>query len=289
MDAGVAKDAEGRQEVGSAHGSGHPARPVALLEACAYAVIAVLLVLCAFVDGRVQLVVCEIVAQAVLFFGMVFWPMRGTVVDRVIGVVGGEAMIFGTQAVLVGMLPRATRPFGFGWSGQTGFGMVAASLLLHVCTVWATGAMVVLTAFVIVGFLHQMLRRERTDMVLSLSQSLMVNVGMLASSGWMFVPVLFRYLHIHESGFVGPAAAYAGTVVGVVLVVAIALIAAISAVSLRWYRDFEPVPGGMRQSEAERNVTVWQRYSWAGIGLSAVMLSGLVVYLAAVALLFVVG
>ncbi|WEV72288.1 hypothetical protein [Bifidobacterium sp. ESL0790] len=311
MDAGVDQGAEGRQAVGSSSGSsvdvagagsgsgvvgvgagqggsGRSAKHIVLLEVCVYVVIAVMLVASCFVDGQVQLTIAELIAQ-MMVFGIIFWPMRGSIVDRIIGIVGGELMIGGTQMVLLDLLPRTGETSGNHRAHVGRFEEVSTGSLLHVCTLWAGALLVALTVFAILGFLHQMLRRERTNMVLSLSESLMINVALVAASGWVFLPVLLRYF----SGDLKDAKV-AGTaqigIVTIIVIVVLALLVALACASVRWWCDYN------RVSQPDRSEVVphWsaderRRYSWIGIGLAPIMYGGLVVFLALVALLVFVG
>ncbi|WEV59278.1 hypothetical protein OZX67_01520 [Bifidobacterium sp. ESL0728] len=269
-------------------GSARSAKSVVKLEVVVYAIIVVMLAVSCLVDGQVQLTIAELIAQ-MMVFGIIFWPMRGSIVDRIIGIIGGELMIGGTQMVLLDLLPRRGESNGVHRAHVGRFDEVATGSLLRVCTLWAGALLVVLAAFVILGFLHQMLRRERTNMVLSLSQSLMVNVAVAAASGWVFLPVLLRYFSGNFKGAKVAGGAQIG-IVAIVVIVALALLVVLACASVRWWRDYDAVG----QPDRSEVVPHWdiddrKRYSWIGIGFAPIMYGGFVVFLALVALLVFVG
>ncbi|WEV42175.1 hypothetical protein OZX57_01365 [Bifidobacterium sp. ESL0682] len=289
--AGVSRDVKDAETAASASKSAGPvrsAKSLVKLEVVVYAIIVVMLAVSCLVDGQVQLTVAELIAQ-MLVFGIIFWPMRGSIVDRIVGVIGGELMIGGTQMALLDLLPRTGESNGIHRARIGRFDEVASSSLLRACTLWTSALLVVLAAFVILGFLHQMLRRERTNMVLSLSQSLMVNVAVVATSGWVFLPVLLRYFSGHLKGTKVAGAAQIG-IVAIVVIVALALLAALACASVRWWQDYETAD----QPDRSEVVPHWdiderRRYSWIGIGFAPIMYGGFVVFLAVVALLVFVG
>ncbi|MDF7665653.1 hypothetical protein [Bifidobacterium sp. ESL0745] len=285
-----AKNSDSAQSASSlkATGSVRSVKSVVWLEITVYVIIAVMIAVSCFVDGQVQLTIAELIAQ-MLVFGLIFWPMRGSIVDRFIGILGGELMIYGTQTVLLNLLPRTGVTHGIHRAQIGRFDEVSVGSLLHACTLWAGALLVALAVFVILGFLHQMLRRERTNMVLSLSQSLMINVAVVASSGWVFLPVLLRYF----SGNLKDTKVSDTTQIGIVAVVVIAavvLLAALACVSMRWWKDYNAA----QQPDRSEVVPHWdvderRRYAWIGIGFAPIMYGGFVVFLALVALLVFLG
>lgn len=266
------------------------AKQMVALEVGAYAVIAVLLVVACFVDGQMELGIFTSVAAALAIFSFVAWPYYTSFFDPMVGAVGGYAMIYGTQSLLADTLPETKQMVGFRHvrhHALAKFNTLSTTELLRLCTIWAGALLIVLAAFVILGFLHQMLRRERTDMVLSLSHSLMFNVAMVGVSGWVFAPVLLRYFGVGNLGARKPY------VVALVAVIAVALLAALSWASTRWLKDYRaagsPITRFKQNTNDAKEVWNFRRYGMYSLGLMPIMYGGFVVFLAVVALLVFVG
>ncbi|WEV52775.1 hypothetical protein [Bifidobacterium sp. ESL0704] len=268
---------------------GSPKGMVAL-EVGAYAVIAVLLVVACFVEGRMEVAIFTAVAGALAIFVGVSWPLHTSIFDALVGAFGGFGMIYATETSLAEALPNAdgmTGPRRLRRHVSARFDAMSGDELLHWCTRWATALLIVLAAFVILGFLHQMLRRERTNMVLSLSHGLMFDVAMAGASGWVFAPALLRYFGV---GALGARKPY---VVAIVAVIAVALLAALSWASTRWAKDYRaagsPLPRFKLEAGNGKDIRNFRSYARYSLGLMPVMYGGFVVFLALVALLVFVG
>ncbi|WEV65629.1 MULTISPECIES: hypothetical protein [unclassified Bifidobacterium] len=265
-------------------------RGMVALEVGAYVVIAVLLIAACFVEGRMEVAIFTAVAGALAIFVGVSWPLHTSVFDALVGAFGGFGMIYGTETSLTEALPKTagmTGPRRLRRHVSARFDAMSGSELLHWCTLWAGALLIVLAAFVILGFLHQMLRRERTNMVLSLSRGLMFDVAMAGASGWVFAPALLRYFGV---GTLGACKPY---VVAIVVVIAVALLAALSWASTRWAKDYRasgsPLPRFKLEAGNGKDVRNFRSYALYSLGLMPVMYGGFVVFLALVALLVFVG
>lgn len=265
-------------------------KQMVLFEVGAYVVIAILMIAACFVEGRMEVAFFTAVAGALAIFVLVSWPLHSSIFDAMVGAFGGFAMIYGTQAWLADALPptdRMTGPRRVRRHVSAQFNALSGDALLHWCTLWAVALLVVLAAFVILGFLHQMLRRERTNMVLSLSHSLMFDVAMAGASGWVFAPVLLRYFGVGNLGARKPY------LVALVAVIAVALLVALSWASTRWAKDYRaagsPISLFKQDANDPEEVQKFRRYGTYSFALMPVMYGGFVVYLAVVALLVFVG
>ncbi|MCO6559385.1 MAG: hypothetical protein J6575_08320 [Bifidobacterium sp.] len=265
-------------------------KQMVLFEVGAYVVIAILMIAACFVEGRMEVALFTAVAGALAIFVLVSWPLHSSFFDAMVGAFGGFAMIYGTQVWLADALPPTdcmTGPHGLRRHVSARFDALSGDALLHWCTLWAVALLVVLAAFVILGFLHQMLRRERTNMVLSLSHSLMFDVAMAGASGWVFAPVLLRYFGVGNLGARKPY------LVALVAVIAVALLVALSWASTRWARDYRASGSSLPRFKLEagnsNDVRSFRSYAFYSLGLVPVMYGGFVVYLVLVSLLVFVG
>ena len=201
----------------------------------------------------------QVVALLVVLMAfLTYWPFRGSGIDRAISAMFGVlsaacALIalgdgsFSPPASVTSVIPTGIKPDAVAYA------------------MWASLYVVLLVALTVLGFARQMFRRHVTHLVRSLSHSLTSSVVAVSLPGWMFLPELFAQLDdVSASGsrFVG---------IVVVLSVAVLLIVALSACSLLWWAQSDPDEG--------------VHAPWVGFGLLPVLLSGLVVYGAALAVL----
>lgn len=285
VSASVAK----RSHVSGSNTNGAPVTPTSgtatrmvMFQIVVYVIIAVLLVVSCLLDRRLGLGVSVVIPLILMIVAMGMWPLHSSFFDAVVGMAGAVVMIFGTESLLMRVLPRNDQAAGQRTAAEfASFDTIPTSVLMHICTVWAVALLVVLTVFVILGFLHQMLRRERTDMVLSLSHSLMFDVAMAGASGWVLSPLLLRYV---GAGSLGAKRLW---IVAIVAVIAVALLAGLSWASTRWWKDY--AAAGMPLSPLYRGNRDRKRQSCVAIALAPVMYAGFVVFLALVALLVFVG
>lgn len=188
------------------------------------------------------------VAVMIMLFAF-FAPLRDGRVGR------GIAVIFGFIAMIV-----ASTPMLGNWMFNADDADPARSRYLEIAA-WFAGVAVLLVALIVVGFIREMLREQRTNMIIELSHTLTDGVASIAASGWCFLPML-----IHET-----QQPDAWRIVGVIAVIILAI--ALALVSRLWYRDAQPmedVPS-----------------PWIGFGLLPVMLTGGLVGIAALILWFI--
>lgn len=117
---------------------------------------------------------------------------------------------------------------------------------------WIAGVGGLLILLIVISFGRQMARENRTHLIRSLSHSVVEGVAMIASAGWCFLPTVLKAI---------------GTVAFVVVML---VIVALAVCSYFWHRDADPEPDA--------------RSPWIGLALLPVMLTGLAVGLAALAI-----
>ena len=128
---------------------------------------------------------------------------------------------------------------------------------------WACAFGVLMTVLVVVGFGRQMLRRDRSHLIITFSRCIISGVGSAAAGGWCFLPFLF--VEGGEAYERGLACQYALT-----MVIVIAMAVSISLIGVLWRGDMELT--------APR--------TWVGLALLPVMFAGLPVFLGALAWMF---
>lgn len=124
-------------------------------------------------------------------------------------------------------------------------------------TRWSWFLILAFLTIVIVSFGHQMWRKDRSHLIVSMSTGLIVSACALGSSCWLFLPSLMHdLLSAPDDG---------AWVAALVLVALIALGVLLVIASGSWWNEIDgPSP-----------------YSWLGMGVMPVMLLGYVVYVAA--------
>ena len=177
----------------------------------------------------------------------VFWPFRG------IAGLGRFSWLLSWALGLISVM--------FGWrvlaTGDRYLTFRSASVL------WSCAFGVLMTVLVIVGFGRQMLRRDRSHLIITFSRCIISGVGSASAGGWCFLPFLF--LEGGEAYARGLTWQYA---LSTAIVVALAV--SISSIGVLWRGDME--------LSAPR--------TWIGLALLPVMFSGLPVFLGALAWMF---
>ena len=143
-----------------------------------------------------------IIAALTLAAFVVFWPFRGSILDRIVTLVFGEVPPDQTAA------DGSVLPW-YSWA-------LAMGLLLVVLVVFSFG--------------RQMAREKREHLIRALSHAVTSGVAALAVAGWCFLPDLGAML---AKGTV------AGTVALIILIV---LGLALAVASTLWVRDADPDP-----------------------------------------------
>lgn len=168
---------------------------------------------------------------------------------------------------------------GLGWFSRlfsTAIGLASVCYGWHVLVVgdryvtyrsasvlWGCLFGILMTVLVIVGFGRQMLRRDRSHLIVTLSRCIISGIGSASAGAWCFLPMLLlEGARAHRYGLIWQY-------VAVVAVVAV-LVIGISAIGVLWRGDEELA--GAR--------------SMIGVGLLPVMFAGLPVYLGALGLMF---
>lgn len=184
-------------------------------------------------------------AVAVMIILLAFFaPLRDGLAGRIISIVLG----------LCGMVVATTPALG-----QWVFEQVGArhdyQPAYYTAAGWMPGVAVLLVTLIVLGFIRQMARPVRTNMLVQMSHMIMDGVCSIAASGWIFLPLMVQEARQWDAMRIGIAV--------VVVLIAVAL----CVVSHLWYRDAQPLP------EAQQ--------PWIGFALMPVMLTGAAVGTAA--------
>jgi hypothetical protein len=212
--------------------------------------------------GLPVIVVAVFAALSVLTF-VALWPLRADAIARI------AALAAGVVSIIIAVLPVP--------AGSDGVRVAVSSLATAVVARWSSALLVLLVLLVVTGFLRQMLREPRTQMVRSLSSYVLGGVVALGAGGWV---VLARVLYVmHDatearsakgSWFVSAASPWGAIAV---LIAAGALIAAIALASRQWRRQWATAAARPRQDSASA--------LWLGFGLLPALLYGLIAFLVA--------
>ena len=193
-----------------------------------------------------------IASLAMVVLLVVFSPFRDGVAGHVIAAIAGLLSAICATTVMLGNVI-----FPAGLDGGKSFSMEEA---------WIAGVGGLLIVLIIVSFGRQMARENRTHLIRSLSHSVVEGVAMIASAGWCFLPVLLPTTHSRAVDMFSNV-----TTTWVVAAIVTVLVAvALTVCSYFWHRDADPEPDA--------------RSPWIGLALLPVMLTGLAVGLAALAI-----
>ncbi|MBW3093560.1 hypothetical protein KIH79_11640 [Bifidobacterium sp. 82T10] len=148
-------------------------------------------------------------------------PLRDGVPGRVIAAIAGAASLcFAGNA---GLLSWAV----FGLFGERAADMPAA---VRNESAWFAGVGGLLVALIIVSFIRQMARAERSHLIRGLSHSVLDGVAMIAAPGWLFLP---HYMALPDAG-ASNTAMFLSVIVVIVLMLALAL------ASIWWTIEADP-------------------------------------------------
>lgn len=196
-----------------------------------------------------------IASLAMVVLLVVFSPFRDGVAGHVIAAIAGLLSAICATTVMLGNVI-----FPAGLDGGKSFSMEEA---------WIAGVGGLLIVLIIVSFGRQMARENRTHLIRSLSHSVVEGVAMIASAGWCFLPVLLPTTHSRAAATVDMFSNVTTTWV-VAAIVTVLVAVALTVCSYFWHRDAAPEPDA--------------RSPWIGLALLPVMLTGLAVGLAALAI-----
>ncbi|NMM99003.1 hypothetical protein [Bifidobacterium olomucense] len=175
-----------------------------------------------------------IVAALVLGEFVLFWPFRGSTLDRAVTVV------FGVVSLMFVVVPFP--------SGDVPPEQMDSHHEAFPWYSWSLAVGFLLIALVIFSFGRQMARENRTHLIRALSHAVTSGVAAIAVAGWCFLPPL------------GAVLLKGGTIAIVAVAVLVVLALALAVASVLWVRDADPDPA--------------IRYPWIGTGLMPVMMMG---------------
>lgn len=180
---------------------------------------------------------------------VVFWPFRGSMLDRIV------TLVFGAISLIFVIVPFPTSEVPPDQTAADGSVLPWYS--------WALAMGLLLVVLVVFSFGRQMAREKREHLIRALSHAVTSGVAALAVAGWCFLPDLGAMLA-------------KGTVAGTVaLIILIVLGLALAVASTLWVRDADPDPD--------------IRYPWIGTGLMPVMLMGVTIAATALVLGRIIG
>lgn len=178
----------------------------------------VMLVLAFVGAGTIGMIVWT---AALMITFLICSPLRDGVPGRVIAAIAGAASLcFAGNA---GLLSWAV----FGLFGEQATDVPAAALDE---SAWFAGVGGLLVALIVVSFIRQMSRAERSHLIRGLSHSVLDGVAMIAAPGWLFLP---GYMALPDAG-ASNTAMFLSAIVVIVLILALAL------ASIWWTIEADP-------------------------------------------------
>ena len=203
-----------------------------------------------------------IIAALTLAAFVVFWPFRGSILDRIV------TLVFGAISLIFVIVPFPTSEVPPDQTAADGSVLPWYS--------WALAMGLLLVVLVVFSFGRQMARENRTHLIRSLSHSVVEGVAMIASAGWCFLPVLLPTTHSRAAAMSAASGATVDMFSNVTMTwVVAAIVTVLVAVALTVCSSF-----GHRDADPEPDA----RSPWIGLALLPVMLTGLAVGLAALAI-----
>ncbi|MBT1174024.1 hypothetical protein JS530_00565 [Bifidobacterium sp. LC6] len=178
-----------------------------------------------------------IIAALVLGEFVLFWPFRGSTLDRAV------TIAFGVASLIFVAVPFPSNDIPPEQMSKNGDAYPWYS--------WAVAAGLLLVVLVIFSFGRQMARKERSHLIRALSHAVTSGVAAIAVAGWCFLPALGSML-------------LKGDTESTITIIALVILAlALAVASTLWVRDADPDP------------TI--RHPWIGTGLLPVMLMGVTI------------
>lgn len=149
---------------------------------------------------------------------------------------------------------------GFGWRVLTVADRYVT--LRSASVLWACLFGILMTVLVVVGFGRQMLRRDRSHLIVTLSRCIVSGVCSAAAGGWCFLPLLLLEGEAVHHGLAWQYAAVCALVLVLVL--------AVGGIGVLWRGDDD----------------LTAPHRWMGLGLMPVMVAGIPVFLGALVMMF---
>ncbi|MBT1164038.1 hypothetical protein [Bifidobacterium felsineum] len=178
-----------------------------------------------------------IMAALVLGEFVLFWPFRGSTLDRAV------TIAFGVVSLIFVAVPFPSDEIPPEQISKNGDAYPWYS--------WALAAGLLLVVLVIFSFARQMARENRSHLIRALSHAVTSGVAAIAVAGWCFLPALGSML-------------LKGTTEGTITVIVLVILAlALAVASTLWVRDADPDPA--------------IRHPWIGTGLLPVMFMGVTI------------
>ena len=234
-----------------------------LTQACTYLVMFAAMLACVFLgvpDVLVAMPAAVILAIYVSCGPFIPSGPSGTVVERsataLLGAVSILAGLFAERVPVIEppslRLPAVTRAVD------------AANVAMHR---WLVLSVILVVVLIVFGFARQMAREHRTQLVVSLSYSLLSGAAAVALGGWVATA---HYWHILLAGWQQWGVGWSWFFVVGAFVVVLAVLLAV--MSCRWWREYDATASAC---------------PWAGFAMLPVMIAGVLPVLASVALTLV--
>lgn len=206
-----------------------------------------------FATAKAVLTVCVLILLALI----TFWPLQGSTADKAIPFLAGLASMWCATLALKGWLPSSVI------DGESEVSIHKFVAAIRPYERWAVNFALILVAATFISFARQMFRENRSNLVRNLSHCLTASIACAALPGWLFLPSIIRFtfsVRILELG----------VLVGVIGLFAVIILAGLSHL---WVKDAKYNSGMI--------------FPQIGTALIPIMMGGMVVYGAGLAMLLV--
>ena len=203
--------------------------------------------------AKAVLTVCVIILLALI----TFWPLKGSNADKAIPFLASIASMWCATMALKGWLPSSV----IDNDAEVSIDKFVAAIRPY--ERWAVNFALILVAATFISFARQMLREDRSNLVRNLSHSLSASIACAALPGWLFLPSIIRFtfsIRILELGVL-------------VAVLGLFIVIILAGLSHLWVKDAQYNAG-----------TVFPQI---GTALLPIMMGGMVVYGAGLAMLLI--
>ncbi|MFU0549267.1 beta-carotene 15,15'-monooxygenase [Gardnerella piotii] len=206
-----------------------------------------------FATAKAVLTVCILILLALI----TFWPLKGSTADKAIPFLASVASMWCATLALKGWLPSSVI------DGESEVSIHKFVAAIRPYERWAVNFALILVAATFVSFARQMFREDRSNLVRNLSHCLTASIACAALPGWLFLPSIIKFTFSVRVLELGVLVAILGLFVVIVL----------AGLSHLWIKDAQYNAG-----------TVFPQI---GTALIPIMMCGMVVYGAGLAMLLV--
>lgn len=215
-----------------------------------------------------------ICALVVLTFAL-FWPLRGTGIDRI------QIIIYGFLSVFFAFdagLPNGIN-LAIGFKPDADAGIIRQ---LDPYVRWSSAFIIMMVAVCLISFTRHMFREHRSELVIRLSHLMLSAVAAASTAGWVFFPYVMKFVRAGMLS-VNPMSA-----LGSIAIIAVCILAAVIAVALIWLTARGYVESSRVKPDTSLIIVQSERiqwyerlsmqYGWVGAAMLPVMISGLLFF-----------